>query len=477
VTVTASPGDVVAVEGPNGSGKSTLLAAAAGLLPSGPASRRPASVGYAPERADVLPRLSVRHWLTGLARTAGLSRAESARQADDLIQRLGLTQAVGTPLHALSRGNAQRALVAQAFIGPPELVVLDEPSGGLDGDGVRRVTEEIEQAAARSCVVLVARHPTAKLPLPPGPTWRVSQGAVRRDDREGQAVSWTEVETADGVVRQVSQDDLASVLRAALDAGIGIRLVRPVTGSAGDAAPARPARPAGTAVAPRRSGEGRRLLNGATHRARLLAVSQWFAAPALLYLVLLAVMYGPRPVPRPPPLVTPALGAVVLLPVMTWLTVLAHTVDGRVVGRAFGAHVGGPGRAHLAASLAAVPFGILAALAGLAWPVLTNQAGHLPSAAFLGEVIALGLGAAAFGIGIGALLVPPLVLNTGWRVCLGVSVYLALVLIPVSPVRPLLRLSVGSLVTGGAALTAAGLLAGTGAVLIAVTAWLARRLP
>jgi ABC-type multidrug transport system ATPase subunit len=134
VALTASTGDVVAVEGANGSGKSTLLAAAAGLLPAGAGSSRPDSVGYAPERADVLPRMPLRRWLMGLARTAGLSRAESARQADDLIARLGLGAAADRPLRELSRGNVQRVLVAQALVGPPRLVVLDEPSGGLDAE-------------------------------------------------------------------------------------------------------------------------------------------------------------------------------------------------------------------------------------------------------------------------------------------------------------------------------------------------------
>jgi energy-coupling factor transporter ATP-binding protein EcfA2 len=76
---------VVAVEGPNGSGKSTLLAAAAGLLPTGSASMRPGSVGYSPERAGVLPRISLHRWLMGLARTSGLPRDESARRTGDLL--------------------------------------------------------------------------------------------------------------------------------------------------------------------------------------------------------------------------------------------------------------------------------------------------------------------------------------------------------------------------------------------------------
>jgi ABC-type multidrug transport system ATPase subunit len=139
---------VVAVEGPNGSGKSTLLAAAAGLLPVGKASARPGPVGYSPERAGVLPRISLHRWLNGLARASGLPRDDAAGRAGDLLGRLGLGHAAQVPLQALSRGNAQRALVAQALLADPDLLVLDEPSGGLDGDGVARVIAEIQRGPA-----------------------------------------------------------------------------------------------------------------------------------------------------------------------------------------------------------------------------------------------------------------------------------------------------------------------------------------
>ncbi|MBV9446352.1 MAG: ATP-binding cassette domain-containing protein [Streptosporangiaceae bacterium] len=98
VALTASPGDVIAVEGPNGSGKTTLLTAAAGLLPGGSATVRPASVSYSPERAALLPRISVLRWLVDLARTAGLSRRESVVQAGEVLRRLGLEAASSRPL-------------------------------------------------------------------------------------------------------------------------------------------------------------------------------------------------------------------------------------------------------------------------------------------------------------------------------------------------------------------------------------------
>ena len=240
VTLDAAPGDVVAVEGPNGSGKSTLLAAAAGLLPADNASVRPGSVGYSPERAGVLPRIPLQRWLLGLARTAGLGRAESARRAGDLLARLGLAHASAMSLHALSRGNAQRALVAQALLADPDLLVLDEPSGGMDADGVSRVAAEIRRAAVRRAVVLVARHPTAPLPLPSGVTWRLRDGAVDTRPRDGDGstipTGIMEVETGDGAVRLVGEADLPAVLRTALDAGQAIRRVQPTRGAAAEVA-------------------------------------------------------------------------------------------------------------------------------------------------------------------------------------------------------------------------------------------------
>jgi ABC-type Mn2+/Zn2+ transport system ATPase subunit len=477
VELSALPGDVVAVEGPNGSGKSTLLAAAAGLLPSGPGSQRPGTVGYAPERADATTRLPLRPWLVGLARTAGLSRAESARQADDLIVRMGLADAAGRPLRALSRGTMQRALVAQALVGPPQLVVLDEPSGGLDADGTSRLAAEIERAAGQACVVLVARHPTARVPLPPGPAWRLGDATIEVVDRPATApaAALMEVRTGDGQVRRVSEAELPGVLRAALDAGIGIRQVQQV--QARDPAGPAPASPGNAPARPQRGGGALRLLNGAAHRARLLTLAQWFAAPALLYLFLLAAIYSSTAAPPPPPLTGPAFTAVALTMLMTWLGVLAQLVDGRVVARAFGAHVGGPGRAHLAGALAAVPFGLAAMVLAVAWAALSGQPGDWVSAAFLGQVIGLHLAAIVFGIAVASVLVPPFVRTTGWRVLLGAGLYVALVLVPASPMRPLLRVSVGSAAGSGAVMLGALLLAGLGGAVIAVTTLLAARLP
>ena len=437
VILDAAPGDVVAVEGPNGSGKSTLLAAAAGLLPADNASVRPGSVGYSPERAGVLPRIPLQRWLLGLARTAGLGRDESARRAGDLLARLGLAHASAMSLHALSRGNAQRALVAQALLADPDLLVLDEPSGGMDADGVSRVASEIRRAAGRRAVVLVARHPTAPLPLPSGLTWRLRDGAVDTRPRDGDGstipTGIMEVETGDGAVRLVGEADLPAVLRTALDAGQAIRRVQPTRGGAAEVAGDGGA--AGAAAAPPRAGALRRVLYGAAHRARLLAASQWFLAPVMLFLVVLGIVYASD---AGPPLQAAAVTAITLVPVLTWLSVLAHRVDGRELARAFAAHAGGRARAHLATDLGLVPFAVVLALAALVAPLI-SQGSHPHPLLLDVRIVGLHLAAAVFGAGLGSLLA--LIERAGWRLLTAVAVFLVLFIVRNTPMGPLLRLS------------------------------------
>ena len=476
VALDAAPGDVVAVEGPNGSGKSTLLAAAAGLLPADGASVRPASVGYSPERAGVLPRIRLHRWLLGLARTAGLGRDESSRRAGDLLGRLGLAHASAVPLHALSRGNAQRALVAQALLADPDLLVLDEPAGGMDADGVARVAGEIRRAADRRAVVLVARHPTAPLPLPSGATWRLRDGAVDSLPRDGDG--WPapdaimEVETGDGTVRLVDEAGLPAVLRAMLDAGQAIRRVQPVRDASPD--PASVSRPAGFSgsadAAPRRAGTVPRMFYGAEHRARLLASSQWFLAPALVFLIVLGVIYATD---AGPPLQAAAVTAIALVPVMTWLSVLAHRVDGRELARAFAAHAGGRARAYLATDLGLVPFAVLLALAALVAPLI-SQGSHPHPLMLDVRIVGLHLAAAVFGAGLGSLLA--LIERAGWRLLTAVAVFIVLFVAQNTPLAPLLRLSTHPATLQTPVGGPAAWLVLPGLALVAAAAFLATRL-
>jgi ABC-type cobalamin/Fe3+-siderophores transport system ATPase subunit len=207
--------------------------------------------------------------------------------------------------------------------------------------------------------LLVARHPTAPLPLPSGMTWRLRDGAVDSRPRDGdgtQVPAGVEVETGDGVVRLVVEAELPAVLRAALDAGQAIRRVQPAREAAPDLAGEDPGEVAG--AAPRRAGAAYRVLYGAAHRA-----------------------------------------AIPLIPVLTWLSVLAHRVDGRELARAFAAHAGGRARAHLATDLGLVPFAVVLALAALVVPLISQ--GRYPHPLLLDvRIVGLHLAAAVFGAGL-----------------------------------------------------------------------------
>jgi hypothetical protein len=329
------------------------------------------------------------------------------------------------------------------------------------------------------------------LSLPAGPAWRIGDGAVRTEDRAGDAAPVLEVETGDGEVREVSEPELPAVLREALDAGLAIRRVQPVepaaapgqaaptadpgagltTGPAA-AAPAAADAPPSSALRPvaRASGPSR-VFHGAVHRARLLAVSQWFAAPALLFLIVLGIFYAN---PVGPLLPAAAFIAAVLAAIMIWVSVLAHLADGRLMARAFAAHVGGNGRAHLAACLATVPFAVAATAIAVGWSALSQPPPRHDFPSLLLDMITLDLAAAAFGVAVGALLVPPLVDRAGWRICLAVGLLVALLLVPVSPLRPLLLLVTHP---GGSVVATAGLLAATAAAVIGLTTAAASRLP
>jgi hypothetical protein len=171
------------------------------------------------------------------------------------------------------------------------------------------------------------------------------------------------------------------------------------------------------------------------HRSRLLASSQWFLAPVLLFLIVLGIVYATD---AGPPLQAAAVTAITLVPVLTWLSVLAHRVDGREMARAFAAHAGSRARAHLATDLGLAPFAVLLSLTALAAPLI-SQGEHPHPALMDGRIVVLHLVAAVFGAGIGSLLA--LIERAGWRLLTAVTLYLVLFVVRGTPMTPLLRLS------------------------------------
>jgi hypothetical protein len=166
-----------------------------------------------------------------------------------------------------------------------------------------------------------------------------------------------------------------------------------------------------------------------------------------------------------------AVTVIALVPVMAWLGVLVHRVDGRELGRAFAAHVGGRGRAHLATDLSLLPFAVFLTAAALIWP-LASQSEHHPLALDT-DIVELHLAAALFGIGLGSLLA--LIERAGWRLLVAVTVFLGLFVVRDTPLTPLLRLSSNATTLHTSIARPAAWLCIPGAILVTAGAILATR--
>ncbi|MEA2377028.1 MAG: type transport system ATP-binding protein [Thermoleophilaceae bacterium] len=167
VDLEVQPGELVGLLGPNGAGKSTLVKIACGLVrpsggeaqvagePAGSADAR-AAIGYLAElfrfpewlRADELLTLHQR-----LARSEG---GEAERE--ELLELVGLSEAAGTRVGAMSKGMQQRLGIAQALVGTPRLLMLDEPTSALDPVGRRIVRDLLLELKRRGVAVLLNSH-------------------------------------------------------------------------------------------------------------------------------------------------------------------------------------------------------------------------------------------------------------------------------------------------------------------------------
>jgi lipooligosaccharide transport system ATP-binding protein len=164
-------GECFGLLGPNGAGKSTTIHCVCGLFPptSGSVSIGGFDVAREPRRArqllgvcsqeDTLDTdFAVRDQLVRYGRFFRISKAEGRRRADELLARFGLEAKAGAPIESLSGGMRRRLQVARSLISDPKLLVLDEPTTGLDPEVRRVVWQVLVDRRAAGVALLLSTH-------------------------------------------------------------------------------------------------------------------------------------------------------------------------------------------------------------------------------------------------------------------------------------------------------------------------------
>jgi ABC-2 type transport system ATP-binding protein len=193
IDLTIAPGEVVGLIGPNGAGKTTLMSCIVGFLNADTGSitidgrsnddldvRR--RTGFVPERMNFDRRASGGAFLRYMTRLAGVPRDRVGARVDELLARLGLSDATDKRLSQYSRGMLQRIGMAQALMLDPDFLFLDEPTSGLDPNGVFLVRDLIAEEKARGAAVLLNSHQLAEVEKVCDRVLFLKNGVIFRDE-------------------------------------------------------------------------------------------------------------------------------------------------------------------------------------------------------------------------------------------------------------------------------------------------------
>ena len=167
ITFSVPKGEIVGFLGPNGAGKSTTMKMLTGFLPASAGAAKVAgfdvfeepmavkrAIGYLPEIPPVYPDLTVREYLRFVSKLKGIRGPELERQVERSIERVSLGDVSERLIRNISKGYQQRTGLGQALLGNPSVLILDEPTVGLDPRQIGEVRELIGELAGDHTVIL-----------------------------------------------------------------------------------------------------------------------------------------------------------------------------------------------------------------------------------------------------------------------------------------------------------------------------------
>src|ERR1700722_5631378 len=170
ISFSVARGEIVGLLGPNGAGKSTTMRILSCFMPATSGTARVAGfdvfhqsdevrrrIGFMPENNPLYPKMRVREYLKFRARVKGLGWRKSRGRVDTVMEQCGLTDVSRRIIGQLSKGYRQRVGLADSLVHEPELLILDEPTIGLDPNQIRSVRKLIKSLAGRH-TVLISTH-------------------------------------------------------------------------------------------------------------------------------------------------------------------------------------------------------------------------------------------------------------------------------------------------------------------------------
>jgi ABC-2 type transport system ATP-binding protein len=171
VSFTVYSGEIFGFLGPNGAGKTTTIKMIVGLLhPTAGAVKvagydvvqqpvqAKAVCGYVPDEPKLYAKLTGRELLRFVGDLYNLNRAQAARRSEELLNLFGLAEAAGDTTDSYSHGMRQKTSLAAALVHDPRVLILDEPTVGLDPKSARLIKDILRQMAERGAAVMLSTH-------------------------------------------------------------------------------------------------------------------------------------------------------------------------------------------------------------------------------------------------------------------------------------------------------------------------------
>jgi ABC-2 type transport system ATP-binding protein len=221
LSFSVQPGEVLGFLGPNGAGKSTTMKMIAGFLAptsgsvsvcgfdvaSQPLEAR-SVMGYLPEGAPSYGEMTVAGFLGFIADVRGISGSLRRSRFDDVVGRLALGGVLGQPIETLSKGYKRRVGLAQAILHDPKVLILDEPTDGLDPNQKHEVRTLID-AMARDKIIIISTHILEEVDAVCTRAIIITHGRLLADDTPAKLEARSATGRLEDVFRSITLGDAA----------------------------------------------------------------------------------------------------------------------------------------------------------------------------------------------------------------------------------------------------------------------------